>query len=364
MTLDAAILLLAMIGGIFASSCDRSPSDLNAAAPRDTSSAPTGGSPTSTSPIRDATPRLVVLSPALAVTLRDLGYGPNIVGRHGYDVALDPSIPVCGDQSGMDYEALLRANPTHVVLQWGERELPARLMELAVRHGWIVSNHNVLTLNDIRTSVVELDDLIGGPERLRDESAHPDKPDAGPPGARELLRRMDAAFARRRGGFAGVGRVLLLTAVTAPAAAGPGSFHHQILESIGATPAIMDGGPYQQLDVEDVVRLAPDAIVLVIPRAPRTAEAKSASTALSAPAASDDNVGSNGEASSSPVLQAELRSMLGRLTEMPIPAIRNGRVALIDDPTSHLPGTSMIALADELARILGEWNAGNKPQPR
>ena len=76
-----------------------------------------------------------MLSPALAVIVRDLGLEANIVARHGFDIVLDKSIPVAGDQSGLDYEILLTAKPTHVLLEWGQREIPRRLGELMVERG-------------------------------------------------------------------------------------------------------------------------------------------------------------------------------------------------------------------------------------
>ena len=47
-------------------------------------------------------PRIVVLSPALGVMLTDLGLAGHVVGRHGWDTLLDQSLPVCGDQTGLD----------------------------------------------------------------------------------------------------------------------------------------------------------------------------------------------------------------------------------------------------------------------
>lgn len=281
--------------------------------------------------------RIVALSPAMAVTLRDLGFGDRIVGRHGYDLALDPAIPVCGDQAGIDYESLIRVRPTHVIVQWGARDLPPRLNELARSHGWIVLNYDLLTLHDVRTSAVELHDVLAGPES--EHAGH----QATTPTARAaaepppLLARLESAFRRRGTGFPGAGRVLLLVSASPIAVVGPGSFHHQVLESIGGIPAVTRGGPYQELDVEDVMRLAPDAVVLIRPRG---REASSA-TGTVAP----DRQG----------------PLLGTLSGRPIPAVTAGRIALIDDPLCLLPGSSLADFADDLAAILVQWNASPGP---
>ncbi|MBL8964012.1 MAG: ABC transporter substrate-binding protein [Phycisphaeraceae bacterium] len=276
--------------------------------------------------------RIVALSPALAITIRDLGLAERIVGRHGYDLALDPAIPVCGDQAGIDYEALIRARPTHIVMQWGSRDLPPKLGELATAHGWTILNYDLLTLNDVRASAVELHDVLAGPESERlgqGATVRTTRSTASPPA---ILDRLESAFRRRGAGFAGAGRVLMLLSASPVAAVGPGSFHQQALETIGGIPALARGGPYQELDIEDVIRLAPDAIVLLRPRG------------LDAPSATGP-------------LSIERRDqLLGTLAGRPIPAVENGRIAVIDDPLCLLPGSSLVVFADDMARILSQWS--------
>lgn len=257
-------------------------------------------------------PRIVALSPALAVTLRDLGLAGRIVGRHGFDRSLPREIPVCGDQSGIDYEALIRVQPTHVLVEWGSRPLPARLERLGAERGWTLRAFALLTLEDITASVEDLARQF----------------DAPAPGLRD---RLGEAWAPRPGRLAGAGRVLLLGAVEPPSVLGPGSFHHQILERLGGTPAVTEGNPFITLDAEDVVRLAPDAIILILPRAP--------------------------DAPPRPVPpeQAELERLLGRLARLELAAVARGRVALIDDPLAHTPSTAMLTLTEEMSRILEEW---------
>ncbi len=265
--------------------------------------------------------RLVVLSPALAVTLGDLGLRDRIVGRHAYDLVLDPSIPVCGDQAGIDYEALLAAGPTHVIIEWGSRDLPARLDELAGPNGWdVMPFGTLLTLGEIRASTERLGRTFVAPGRQREVEA--------------LLARLDSAWSRR-GDFAPAGGVMILMGVSPVfAALGPGSFHQQVLERIGGVPAIARGAPYMELDAEDVLRRAPGTIVLVSP----------------APAGKQRGARA--------VEGAELAERLGALSSLDIPAVRDGRVWLIDDPLCLLPGTNMAGFADDLERGLRRFSAG------
>lgn len=262
--------------------------------------------------------RLVALSPALGVMARDLGLGGFLVGRHAFDVWSDPALPSCGDQAGLDYEALIRARPSHVLVQWGQRELPARLNELAESQGWLVRDVPLLKLDDIPRAAEALWTLAGG------RGAFAETP---------VSRRLSGAFAKRAGiRPERVGPVLLLYSAQPPTVLGPGSWHHQLLERLGGEPAVKSGGPYMTMDFEDVQRLAPGAIVLIAPRPAGT------------PA---------GERT-----PAALRTRLGRLAGIDAPAVKGDRwrVALIDDPLAAVPGTNLADLADELAKILEDWS--------
>ncbi len=277
-------------------------------------------SPTPT-PSTSAAPRLVVLSPALGLILADLGLAPLIVGRHGFDAFLPSAIPVCGDQGGLDYERLLTLSPppTHILLEWGERPLPPRLTELAREHHWIILNISMMTLDDIERVTLELR-----------ETFPPTLPTPALPGpsATDLRARFAKAWGpEARSDRPHSRRVLLLGNVDPPCAFGPRSWHYQLLERLGGTPAITQGTPWITLDVEDVLKLAPDVIILIDPRPPHS------------------------PAPAPPSIEA-LRARLGRVGTLDIPAIRDRRIHLLDDPRAHTPSTAMLDLAEELANIL------------
>lgn len=270
-------------------------------------------------------PRIVVLSPALAVILRDLGLESTIIGRHAWDLALAKDLPVCGDQAGIDFEALLKAQPTHVVVQWGERALPQRLMDLALEQGWTIVNENPLTLDDISTASRELARTF--------EAA------IAKQGAQEktvgMLAALEAACAvKDEAGWKG--RVVLLAATSPPAALGPTSWHHEILVRMGATPAVLAGGPYQNLDAEDFLKLAPDGIVLIQPRAMDEAAGKTC------------NVVADFD-------EADLHKRLGTLAGLSLPARTAGRVALIDGPLALTPSSSIVEFRQRMREILAAW---------
>lgn len=317
----ASLVLLVVLAALAA--CDRP------------SAPPASGASSSRVALGDL--RFVTLSPALGLMLQDLGLEDQIVGAHDYDSALARSIPRVGSLESIDYEALLRARPTHVLVEISDdRALPERLVALGEAQGWVLRRVRTLrTLDDIAETMDDLYlDYVSPPE-----AEAPGVLGFSDPGSRFEKTMPSEAFARSLGdrgpAVRRAGRVLLLGALSPPQAFGPGSFHAQVLERIGGISAIEGGGMWQELDAEDVVRLSPDAIVIISPRDEGEGDRFAPPPPLSAP---------------------ELIERLGRVGTLDIPAIRRGRVALIDDPRSHIPaGSSMRALGDELASILERW---------
>lgn len=309
-----SIVLAVLVGLVVGAGCDRS-------APV----AAVGAGAEGTGGGDEARARVVVLSPGLAVTMRDLGLGELLVGRHGFDAWSDPGLPVCGDQSGIDYERLLAVRPTHILVQWGQRELPARLTEMAGRHGWEVRSMNPLSLEEVRSAAADLVAMFGAGEE-----------------GEEALAAFDGALRRREGvDLSRAGRVMLLDAVSPPGVIGPGSYHDDVLRRIGGTPAVTQGAAYIVMDAEDVLALRPDAIVVLLPRPPRSGGAGEA--------------GPGGASRTGVLPREEWASVLGALARLNIPAVTRGRVALIDDPECLLPATSLGRFAEDLARILEGW---------
>lgn len=262
--------------------------------------------------------RVVVLSPAAGVVFKEmlelgLVHSQEIVGRHAFDIALDDRLPVCGDQHSPDYEALLNARPTDIVIQWGRRDLPSKFARLAESRNWRVTNFDPLSLDEVIDAVAELELKFGNQQ---------DQPSV-------LRGEMDRAFAPR-GDFRRAGRIMLLADTRPIEALGPGSAHQQVLERIGGTPAITRGASYRAMEAEDVLNEAPDGIILVMPRPKGSAR--------------ED------------ISPSRRREMLGKIGELAIPAVLTGRVAMIDDPRVLMPSSYLIEFADELTKVLTEWS--------
>lgn len=258
-------------------------------------------------PVQPGETRIVALSPAIALIVRDLGLEDSIVGRHAFDLALDKSIPVVGDQSGIDYESLARAQPTHILLDWGSRELPPRLITLASERSWALRDYTMLSLADIReTTLAIAEDLDDASARARAES---------------LAQAMDNAWSVQPGFRERCGRCLILFGADSTGAAGPGSFHAQLIDALGGASAIAEGSPFVTLDTEDVRRLDPDSILIFAPGA-------------------------------DPARAAEL---LGPLANAQLRAVDQGRFAVIAHDHGLTPSTVMIDVARETSTAVLAW---------
>jgi len=249
--------------------------------------------------------RLVVVSPALGRIVRDLGMGELVVGRHGWDGGF-PDAPSVGDQSGLDYEVLRRLAPTHVLLQWGDRPLPARLVELSEREGWGLANVEMLTLDEIGVGVERVAAFCGDEETAAR--------------ARELRVGLSAALAEREGVRESAGRVVALYGVSPLGIAGPGSFSYEMIERLGADCAPDEGAAFIAMDPEDLRRLDPDTVVFFAPGA--------------------------GE--------SERERLCGPLERLGLRA----RVVFVVDEGCLLPSTSVIGAARELGEKLAGTGAG------
>lgn len=295
---------------------------------------PANPSPTAASSTPDAraSMRIITLAPALGVMCRDLGLGGQIVGKHAWDLALDPAIPTVGTHDDPDLEAIIRLSPTHILVQDMEAQIPRSLTRLAAEQGWQVWSFPLLTLDDIAEAMDAIDRRV-----------YPDqKPDKSllnlgsfDPTHRLTAERPSALLADAwsdRGEAADrAGRVLLLAATDPPGAMGPGSFHHQLLERLGATPALTTGGPWQELDHEDLLRLAPDSILVFRPRG------------------RDEPAG---------VWTPEaVRAAIGGLADLDLPAVWSGRVMVIDHPLGLLPASSLSEVSKDMSAAFEEWGS-------
>jgi ABC-type hemin transport system substrate-binding protein len=267
--------------------------------------------------------------------LRDLGFEDDIVGRHSYDNALSTSIPVVGSHIDIDDEMLITADPTVLIFEENSIAIPERIHALAKEREWVIWTYTLESLDDIATTMDDLYlKLVGFPQDANNDNdpttfaIDPTKRfDIELPSAR-LVRSWspmgnDASIA---------GRTLILAGTDPAGALGPGSFHAQMIERMGITPALTEGGMWQELDLEDLVALAPDSILIFSPQ---------------------DITQSVGEPA--PMTWSQIAQTLGPIASLDLPAIRNQRVGIITHPQALLPSSTLGQVADEIRKTLATW---------
>ena len=282
--------------------------------------------------------RIVTLSPSLTQMLVDSGASDLLVGVGEHDAAAPPGMPVVGHFVDVDTEKLLSLEPTHVMTVRTRQEPPRRLRNLAAAGRFELLVYPYPYTIDAALEVLH--------NRSRAESARTDgdTEDSGaggvysPPSVGEVLGMPERAAAlemRVRRQLEAVGEVtagrerlsvLMLIGTRSLMASGPGSVLDELLDYAGgrnaAAGASVSAPTY---DREALTALAPEVIVLLLPHAP-------------------------------PLTENDPR--LAELRGLPVPAVENGRIHLINDPLAVLPSTNMPAAAAALAKAIHPSLAG------
>jgi ABC-type hemin transport system substrate-binding protein len=265
--------------------------------------------------------RIVSLSPAISRTLQDFSLQNQVVGRTQFCDAVDAGVAIVGDLGSIDFERLVRLEPTHILLQPPAAGINPALSELVRQRGWVLGSWRLNTIDDIETMVRELPETLAP----RDASSREQKTQR----AAEILNEIALSLTPGPGPQPLL-RVLMLSDVDPPLAFGTGTYLHDILIALGGVNAIADAG-WVQLSIEDAVRLRPDAILLVKPGAP--------------PATATNAV----------------MDQLGPLASADTPAVRERRVAVLVDPDALLPSSAVVQVAKELRAKLRELTKAQEP---
>jgi len=266
--------------------------------------------------------RLVSLSPAISRTLIDLHLDAHLVGRTPYCDAVDQSIPVVGDLHDLNMELLVRVRPTHVLLQPPAGGVNPALIRIADERDWMLGSWHLDSVDDVRRIIAELPQVI---DEGRAEA---------PPGvadrAETLLAQIDEALTTQAGVFRG--SVLLVFGLDPVTAFGEGTYLHEVLTALGGTNAVSHQG-YPQFSLEDITRMEPEAVLLVAPR-PRGAD----------------------------VEDRPARERLGAIGRLDIPAVHNGRLAVLEHPDGLLPSSGIIGVAKAMNRLLHTMQTARSAQ--
>ena len=265
--------------------------------------------------------RIVSLSPAMSRIAIDLGLESAIVGRSTFCSMLPDSVPVCGDLMNVDMQRLYEVRPTHILRQPPRGETDRALRATADDEGWSVVRAHLDNVEDVRRFVETLAPRFvrTGDERLANAIR-----------SREaaIVALIDSTMASDTK-TTWSGRVLLVYATDPVGAFGRDTYLDDVLAAIGLENAMENDG-WTTLSDEDVVRLDPDAVILI------------------------DDQGTPGVVSSddmAPALRARLELLAPRAADA-------GRLGILRDADALRPTTQVTALADGLRSLADGWADG------
>lgn len=264
--------------------------------------------------------RIVSLVPSTTELLLAMGAGPRLVGRTDWD--RDPRIahlPSLGGGLDPSVEALALLRPDLVILTPGEGARPT--VERIEALGIPVFLGAIGTMEDFRRTARTLGTLLGGREAHRSDSilAAVDETFAALRAARPARRDPTAVF---------------VVSIDPAVVAGGGTFPEEVMAAAGARNTFADlPGGWPRISMEEVLLRDPDFVLL--------------------PA------GTPGE---SPVRQ----EVPERLRDAPgwsrLPAVREGRVLVLDPDLFTRAGPRIPIAATALAHALMGWSPGDPPR--
>ena len=203
--------------------------------------------PAPVSPSAHAGARIVSLSPALTRTVTELGGGAAIVGRTPWCETNEAAgVRIVGSHEDRDLEAIAALHPTLILRQSSVADPALEMVARSV--GAEVHTWHFDRVSDVQASLVPIANLLA---------------DAGIATAPETAARITALH--HEAVVAPVhttGPVLFLFAVDPPMAFGTGTYVDDLWTAMGGTNAMRRPG-YPAITAEDVVRLAPAAIISI-----------------------------------------------------------------------------------------------------
>jgi iron complex transport system substrate-binding protein len=315
-TIMPSCLVLALLLGLLAG-CERSESDQEL----DYSIATTDADSDET------TLRIVSLAPALSRILVDLGMGSSIVGIAEFDSAAPPGLPVVGSYLNVNAEAMINLKPTHVLLMTDQHGIPDSLRNYAESIGFeLVTYPYPYKISDVAS-------MIFDPRELPGVNESPVRPSlgslfAGPSSALVLANRigMQLGTISRIVSKQPRPNVLLVIGIQPQVmASAPGNTGSVLNDALGfagglnvAADATISAPTY---DRESLLKLQPQVVLLLLPGEP-------------------------------PITSPDTDSRLAAFRGLDIPAARDGRIHLINDPQVLLPASNIAHVTSLLAKAL------------
>ena len=266
--------------------------------------------------------RIVTLSPAISQMLVDMDLANAIVGVAQHDYAAPPNLPVVGNYIDLNIEILMVLRPTHVLTMHTRGQPPWPLRRMASEGRFrLVSYFAPL-------AVVEVANVLM-PDPAGELTQFPPPPGLGqvlgvPEIAQQLKQRMLAKMRKIKQITAGRLRPRVLMAITTNPimASGPGTTHDEMLTIAGGVNAAAGARvTAPTYDREGLLRLNPQLILILAP-------------------------------SALPLKSIEEDPRLAGLRNLPIPAVRQQRIVLMNDPLVLLPSSCIPRITADMAKAI------------
>ncbi|MCC5831030.1 MAG: hypothetical protein JJU36_16420 [Phycisphaeraceae bacterium] len=308
-------------------------------------------------------PRIVSTSPAISQALIDMNMGNRIVGRNDYDQTLPREVPVVATfatgRLDIRTEALLNARPTHVFI---EGPIPSALRGLADRErgGFTLvsfdSPRSIESLSELLYHVPPSDrpgeltaQGLGGVL----EAGH-----YAVPVKVQLLQHGDELQRLTRHMPEPRPRVLMVIGLEGPMVSGTGTLHDDVLTRwLGAVNAVTakpdnadetdNDANGESDDPSDMIRTDNDKVQL---KRSITGPAPILSRELLVATQADVILLFLDDREPLRDIMDDPRLAIFR--NLPIPAVTNNRIVLIDDPLAKLPSTSIVRIANRMAKAI------------
>jgi ABC-type hemin transport system substrate-binding protein len=245
-----------------------------------------------------ASPRLISFSPAVTALLHDLALDRQLVGRSAFCRGVD-ALPVVGDLSGVDVEAVIRLKPDILLYQATAAPPPMGLIEAAKATHAKKASIGVDDIEDLHRAIDAVVDIV-------DESGTNQVLQSHQEAAHRALRKSTQPTILRTNV-----RVLLVQPGASMLAWGGETWLGHVVRAAGAQ-LVLDDRAWVTVSAEDVIRLVPDVIF---------------------------------------VLGEQVNVDAGALSVLATPASEHNRVYVLHHPRLLIPGTHAVAvraLIDEL----------------
>lgn len=264
--------------------------------------------------------RIVSLAPAITQMVIDMGKTASLVGISENDDAAPAGLPVVGNFVDINTESLLSTKPTHVIMMAGKSGAPARLRELAQAGKFkLVAYSYPAKISDVVAIAagIPTPPADGSVELGRAINCEIEATDA----VTKMMTQITAIktlFAKQ----ASPRRVLIVIGTNPVMASGNHTVLNELLVGAGGlNVASEERVSAPTFDKEKLRALAPEVVVLVMPGAP-------------------------------PLKSIDEDSRLAEFRGLDIPAVKNNRVVLINDPLSLLPATQLGRISGLMAKAV------------